>query len=468
MERLTVAEIARATQGRVVEGAPEASVIGVSIDSRTIKPGEIYIAIRGKRFDGHQFVLDAVKNGAVAVMIEKGQGSGGGQGFPTSTCSVIEVDDTKRALLGLARWYRSLLKVKVVAVTGSNGKTTTKEMLASILSQRFRVVKARQSFNNEIGVPLTVFEMDRTTDLGIFEIEMNEFGGTKRLAEVCRPEVGIITNIGDTHLEFMKDRQGVAKEKRELLEALPENGVAVVNFDDPLVMAMVHSLGFKNYITFGLGEGAAVFATDTKEKGILGSEFVFMGRHPVRLRVLGKHNIYNFLAAAAAARSLGLKDEEIVAGVDKLCLPPQRLTVKRLAGVLLIDDCFNANPQSMQSALEVLRATAPKESRVAILGDMLELGEESRRLHYELGVVAAEIADRLVVVGKEAEFVASGALSQGMDQKRLKRYPRSDAVGDDLFDILRAGDTILVKGSRQMALEIVTEKIVRYYGEKTD
>jgi len=381
---------------------------------------------------------------------------------------VIEVGDTKAALLDLARWYRSRLNVRVVAVTGSNGKTTTKEMLAAILTNKFKFVKARASFNNEIGVPLTVLEMDRTTELGIFEIEMNELGGTERLAGVCQPEVGIITNIGDTHLEFMKNRAGVAKEKRELLEALPENGVAVINGDDPLVMEMVRRFKKVKVVTFGLGEDAMVFARGIDEHGLEGSEFLFMGKYPVRLTIPGRHNIYNFLTAAAAAQVLGLDYSEIIAGINGFCLPPQRLAVKKLRGVLLIDDCFNANPQSMESALAVLKASAPEQNRVAILGEMLELGEESSRLHQELGRVAAGVVDRLIVVGEKAEFIAQGALAAGLEPKRLKRYSKSVEVGDDLFDVLKPGDTILVKGSRAMALEIITEKIVRHYGEKSD
>jgi UDP-N-acetylmuramoyl-tripeptide--D-alanyl-D-alanine ligase len=470
MERLKIAEIARAIRGQVIQGQPEIEVAGISIDTRSIKPGELYIAIRGKRLDGHQFVAEAMERGAAAVMVERQTPGSGGP------ATVIQVQDTKTALLTLARWYRAKLAVQVVAVTGSNGKTTTKEMLAEILKGRFRVVKARASFNNEIGVPLTVLNMDRSTEIGIFEIEMNELGGTRRLAEVCQPQIGIVTNVGDTHLEFMHNRNGVAQEKAELLEVLSGSGVAIINADDPLVLAMLERFPIVKAVTFGLGEGAAVFARGVRELGLDGTEFLFMGRYPVRLKVPGRHNIYNFLAAGAAARTLGLGFEEIAESIAQFSALAQRGTIRKLKGVLLIDESFNANPQSMAAALAVLQASGPKERRVAILGDMLELGAQSGKLHQELGRVAAGIVDRLVVIGKQAGAIARGALNAGFPPDRLKSYEQSNvgqgfslasAPGAELFDIFKPGDIILVKGSRAMALELIIERIVRHYGEET-
>ncbi len=460
MERVTVAEIVNAIGGVLLSGAAGTVVQGVSIDSRTIKPGELYIAIRGKRFDGHQFVVEARRKGAVGVLIEEGTGG-------EEAGVVVRVPDTRAALLALARWYRTQLATRVVAITGSNGKTTTKEMLATLLAERFKVVKAPASFNNDIGVPLTVLAMDRTTEVGIFEIEMNELGGTRRLAEMCQPQVGVVTNIGDTHLEFMGDRNGVAKEKAELLEALPEGGVAVVNFDDPLVMGLVRATRAR-VVRFGLGAGAAIFAREVVDEGINGTRFVFMDSFPVHLPLPGRHNVLNFLAAGAAAHMLGLSFAEIAGRAARCCAAPRRLSVRRLNGVVLIDDCFNANPQSMRAALAVLTATAPRQRRVAILGDMLELGAAADTLHRQLGLEAAGCVDRLVVIGDKARLIADGAWTGGMAVNRIRHYPDADSVGDDLFDIFQPGDTILVKGSRALALEKITERIVQYYGEKND
>ncbi len=466
MEPVKISEVVSAIGGQVIFGDIKTQISGVSIDTRSLNPEELFIAIKGKRLDGHQFVEEALKKGAQGLMVEKD----GVQlkGLPPRVV-VIEVTNTKEALLSLAAWYRKRFNPKVVAVTGSNGKTTTKEMINFILTPRFRVVSAPASFNNEIGVPLAVLRIDHFTEVAVFEIEMNELGGTWRLAEVCQPNIGVITNIGDTHLEFMKDRQGVAKEKKELIEALPKDGVAVVNFDDPLALAAV---SFRRndlkVVTFGFKDGADVFATGIKDYGTKGSEFLLLGKYPVRLPVPGRHNIANFLGSLAVARELGMGVEEILKRSPFLTLPPQRLSVMRLPNLVLIDDSFNANPQSMAAALEVLCASADRAKRVAILGDMLELGESSILFHQELGKRAGGCVDRLVVIGKMAPAVIDGALSAGMTKNKIRCYQRAEEVGAELFDIFHFGDTILVKGSRKMALEKIVQMIVRRYGEKAD
>jgi len=460
MEKLKIADIITATQGNLVSGFPESLIHGITIDSRRVNPGDLFIAIKGKRFDGHQFIAEALKNGAAAVMVDDLS-----RLAEISKVAVIQVPDTKQALLNFARWYRLRLNARVVAITGSNGKTTTKEMLAQLLDGKYRVVKAKASFNNDIGVPLTVLEMNQSTQVGIFEIEMNELGGTARLARVCLPEIAIVTNVGDTHLEFMKDRTGVAQEKFELIESLPAHGVAILNYDDPLVMKMKRP-GIRT-ITFGLNQQADVFATQINEHGIARLEFKLFGKYAVRLSIPGKHNLYNFLAAAAAAYEIGLHWEEIIHLENRVCLPPQRLGIQKIGSVVLIDDCFNANPQSMAAALEVLKNIAPKENRVAILGDMLELGEYAQDLHRALGKNVAQVVDRLVVVGWLAQFIAEGARAAGLTPARLRYYPNSQSIGDDLFDIFKPGDTILIKGSRAMSMENIILKIVRYYGGET-
>ncbi len=461
--QLTVQEITQATKGRAVKGNPAVSVTGVSIDTRTIKAGEIYIAIKGKKFDGHSFISEAVKAQAVAVMVEPSRELP--KELPESL-AVIEVIDTRKALLELAEWYRSKLSARIIAVTGSNGKTTTKEMIGEVLKNRFRVLKAPASYNNDIGVPLTVLAMNELTEIGVFEIEMNELGGTRRLTKVCKPVIGIITNVGDTHLEFMKDRTEVAKEKAELIESLPDNGVAILNQDDSMVLAMRPK--HCQTLTFGLNSKADIFATALIDRGIGGIEFHFMGKHPVKLLIPGRHNVYNFLAAAATAWHLGLTPEETVNSLLTFSLPSHRLSINKLRGVVLIDDCFNANPQSMTAALEVLKNSASQENRVAILGEMLELGEHSEQLHKELGEMAGRGVDRLVVIGNGGRFIAAGAQSAGLPLEKIRCYPETESVLKDLFDILKYGDTILVKGSRALALEKITEGIVRYYGKETN
>lgn len=461
MDKLRISELIEATGGRLITNKSGLVITRVSIDSRAIKPGELFIALKGKRFDGHNFVPEAVYKGAAAVMVSREVE------LPANrSVAVIAVEDTHGALLKLAGWYRNRLRAQVIAITGSNGKTTTKEMLAGLVKTRFCVTKAKASYNNDIGVPLTILEMEAKTEVGILEIEMNEIGGTMRLAQLCQPIMGIVTNVGDTHLEFMKDRLGVAQEKRELIESLPQSGVAILNYDDPLVLNMKpQNCRFR---TFGLNRKADVFAGEVRSYGINGTEFCLQGEHPVHLSFPGRHNIYNFLAAAAAAHELGLEWTEIAQNAISLCLPPQRLTIKRLTGVVLIDDSFNANPQSLEAALEVLTESAPQEHRLAVLGDMLELGTRSDEFHRKLGERVGRVVGRLVTVGQQANLIAAGAKAVGSPMLQVRNYPSAADVGDELFDMIKPNDIILVKGSRAMRLENLTQKIVRHYGEKKD
>ncbi|MEO0021305.1 MAG: UDP-N-acetylmuramoyl-tripeptide--D-alanyl-D-alanine ligase [candidate division WOR-3 bacterium] len=461
MEPVRIDEVVMATAGSLTAGKPELVITGVGVDSRSINPGELFIAIKGKRMNGHQFVADAVRRGAAAILVSEPVA------LPADApVAVVQVADTREALLDLARWYRSRLKPRVVAITGSNGKTTTKELLAGLLQSRFTVVKARGSYNNDIGVPLTVLAMDHNTQIGIFEIEMNELGGTKKLARVCQPEIGIITNVGDTHLEYMGDRTGVAQEKNELVEMLPETGLAILNYDDSLVRKMSRA-GCRTR-TFGLNPEADVFAFNIQDFGLSGTQFQLLEKYPIHLSFPGKHNISNFLAAAAAANELGLSWQEISQNARMLTLPTQRLTVKNLSAVTLIDDSFNANPQSMQAALEVLANSTAREFRLAVLGDMLELGSRSAELHRQVGEIAGRIIDRLITVGTLAQLISEGAETAGLPADRIRHYHSSGEVGRELFDFIKPGDTILVKGSRAMAMERITQLIVRFYGEKTD
>jgi len=353
---------------------------------------------------------------------------------------------------------------RVVAVTGSNGKTTTKEMLAAILALKFKTLKPEGSYNNDIGVPLTVLRMTREVEAAVFEIEMNEPGGTARLARICRPEVGVLTNVGDTHLEFMKDRHGVAQEKAELLQALPEKGAAVLNADDPLVMAIGSSYSPARRVTFGLEQKAEVFATDIEDAGLAGSRFRLMGKYEVMLPVPGRHNVANCLAACAGAYAMGMHPGDMPGAIAGLRPLPMRLRVLRLGETTLIDDCYNANPQSVRAALEVLRTNAPRERCIAFLGDMLELGGESAGQHERLGRELGAFVSRLVLVGPMGEHTARGASATGL--KQIRRFRTSTEAREALFDITTPGDTILVKGSRAMTMEIISQEIARRYDKR--
>jgi UDP-N-acetylmuramoyl-tripeptide--D-alanyl-D-alanine ligase len=456
MEQISMLDLLGATGGRLLQHGAD-NVTGVTTDSRHVQNGDLFVAIKGDRFDGHHYASDAVQVGAKAVVLSDSR-------FAPDTGAVILVRDTRQALGDVAAFHRQRLVVRVAAVTGSNGKTTVRGMLAAILRPRSRVLEAEGNFNNDIGVPLTLLRLTPETEVAVLEIEMNEPGGTRRLADISRPEVGAITNVGDSHLESMHDRQGVAREKAELLEALSDTGTAVVNADDELVMEMARRFGHSKQVTFGTLVKADVFACDIVDHGLDGSEFLLQGEHRVRVRLPGLHNVANCLAAAAAARALGIGFDMMPDPLAAFEPQPMRLVVKRLGDITVLDDCYNANPQSMRAAMEVLCASVEKGRRVAFLGDMLELGERAVEFHTAIGRRVVGCLDRVVFVGPLGGHAAAVAIRDGMGADRVRVYSESEQVLPELFDMIRAGDRILVKGSRTIRMELIAQALEEKYG----
>lgn len=458
MEKLKVIRLLEATGGKLLRKGGE-EFDGVSVDSRTIRPGDLYFAIKGERFDGHRYALEVANKGATGVVTSDRRLA------PDSGFAVL-VTDTRKALNDLAAYYRGLFDIRVAAVTGSNGKTTTRNMLSTILGQRYRVLEPQANFNNDIGVPLTVFRVDKSTEAAVFEIEMNRLGGTKALARVCRPEVGVVTNIGDTHLETMKTREGVAREKAELVEELPEHGTAVLNADDRLAAAIGEKFGTCRKLFFGIQAKADVQATGIKSLGLQGVEFLLNGKHRISLATPGRHSVYNCLAACAAARALGMHFKDMPAALEGYQGPQMRLKVLHLAqGITLLDDTYNANPQSVHAAIDVLCGHECAGQRLVILGDMLELGDMSIQAHTDMGNHVASCVDRAVFVGPMGEHAVSVVLKSGVGAGRLRSYHSSKDVLVDLVDLVRPGDTILVKGSRAMRMELITNAITTQYAQ---
>lgn len=458
MEKLKVTQLLKATGGELLRKGGE-EFDGVSVDSRTIRPGDLYFAIKGERFDGHRYALEVANKGATGVVTSDRRLA------PDSGFAVL-VTDTRKALNDLAAYYRGLFDIRVAAVTGSNGKTTTRNMLSTILGQRYRVLEPQANFNNDIGVPLTVFRVDKSFEAAVFEIEMNRLGGTKALARVCRPEVGVVTNVGDTHLETMKTREGVAREKAELVEELPEHGTAVLNADDRLAAAIGEKFGTCRKLFFGIQAEADVQATGIKSLGLQGVEFLLNGKHRISLATPGRHSVYNCLAACAAARGLGMHFKDMPAALEGYQGPPMRLKVLHLAqGITLLDDTYNANPQSVHAALDVLCGHECAGRCLVILGDMLELGDVSIQAHTDMGNHVASCVDRAVFVGPMGEHAVSVVLKSGVGAGRLRSYHSSKDVLVDLVDLVRPGDTILVKGSRAMRMELITNAITTQYAQ---
>ena len=454
MAIFTLKEIAEATGGSMV-GEPGVVATGLSTDSRAAASGELFVALRGERFDGHDFIAPCAARGVAIFLVDAAWQAG--HALPDGSCAVV-VPDTLRALGDLAGWHRRRCKIKVVAITGSNGKTTTKEMLARILTQTGPGLKTEGNLNNLIGLPLTLLRLTGKERWAVVELGMSAFGEIDRLAEIAAPDLGIITNAFPAHLEHLGSVEGVARAKGELFLRLKPGAWAVYNVDDPLVSkcptpASVHRL------TFGL-RGAEVSSASIKTLGRKGESFTLRlpnEEQQVLLSAFGRHNIYNALAAAAAAHALGVPAEAIRLGLEEFTPYDKRFQLEELSGVVLIDDSYNANPASMAAALETLREVCEEGRAAAVLGDMLELGAGAGEAHTALGRLAAGCVERLYVMGDLARLVAEGALAAGLAPEVVLVAADHAEIARDLLAWVKPGDCVLVKGSRGMRMERVAQ-----------
>ncbi len=458
-------EILAATRAEVLSGDTDGTFVRVSTDSRTIGPGDLFFALKGERFDGHDFVDDVLRKGASGVVVSRDLD------VPMSeelAPVVLRVEDTLKALGDLASWYRERLGAKVVGITGSCGKTSTKELVAAVLATRWRVSKTKGNFNNLIGLPLSIFEAPVGTQWMVLEMGMNQPGEIRRLCEIARPEVALITNVKPAHLEGLGDIEGVAREKGEIYKTLPGDGVAIVNMDDPYCQRMAASLASR-IVGYSLenAEGAEVRCTawcpweeGAKLQLVLGTE-----RIGLQIRLLGKAGVQNAVAAAAVGYALGLSPEEIAKGLGAVKPAASRLSLLQLPqGWKIIDDTYNANPGSMKAALETLSQWNTAPHKVAVLGDMLELGERSREFHCELGMSAGEVGlDLLVAVGGFAEAVRDGAVKSGHPLGKILVFANTDELCRWLrscgFSKVPGPAIVLVKGSRAVGLERCVETL---------
>lgn len=449
--KLDAAEITKAVSGALRRGSKDTVATGVSTDSRKVVPGTVFFALKGPNFDGHAFVVDAAQKGAVAAVVEKGVA----EGLPESF-AVIEVADTLKALEALASYIRGLSRIPFVAVSGSAGKTTTKEMIASILSVSRRVLKTEGNRNNLIGLPLTIFELAASDEAAVVELGVSEPWEMERLVAICRPDVAVLTNIGRGHLEKLGSLEGVASAKGALFTHLSPHAVRIVNSDDPWVVKLAE--GFENIVTYSVKGEADVTVKDCRtEAGFAGTEVVYgiMGKAlPVRFSSPGASNMINGAAAAAAALALGVPLEDIREGLEGFRTIKGRMHVVKANGFTVLDDTYNANPESMAVALKTLAAASGR--KVAVLGEMLELGDGSAAEHEKIGRLAGELKVGVVVaVGPGASAVAEGARGAGV--KSVYGFGDKAEALAALKGMVREGDTVLVKASRGAALESVVE-----------
>ncbi len=455
MSPTTLTQLAAFAEGTLT-GKGAAEISRINTDSRTLQKGDLFVALRGENFDGHGFVESAVKRGAAAVLVERGW-----SGDVPPALPVIRVDDTLAAYQRIAAGYRRSLPLKVIAITGSNGKTSTKDFLAAALGRRFHVTKTEGNFNNHVGLPRTMLEATTEDEIAVWEIGMNHPGEIATLAALAAPDAAVITNVGVAHIEFMGTREAIAREKGSLAEAIGPEGTVILNADDPFSPAIAKHTRAK--VVLAGTNGGSLRATDISQSAS-GSEFTILeGAHRCRaqLPVPGLHMVQNALLAIAAGRVFGMSIEDCAAGLASAPLTKARLQIKNIHGVQFLDDSYNANPESMKAALATLVELETGGRRIAVLGKMGELGAESERGHREVGEAAATLhIDHLIAIGEMGELIAQAARDAGLE--KISAAKSTTEAANLLSEIARPGDLVLVKGSRSARTELVLEEFAKH------
>lgn len=451
MEKLTVEEIINAVGGTVENGDCHGIVTDISTDTREIRSGSLFVPIKGEQFDGHDFIEQAFSLGAVAVLSER---------KAAGDC-VIRVPDTRKAYLELAGWYRRRFPVTVVGVTGSVGKTTTKEMIATVLESKYKTLKTEGNFNNEIGLPRTLFRLNREIEMAVIEMGMSHFGEIHRLSGAASPNIGVITNVGLSHIENLGSREGILKAKLELLDGMELDAPLLLNCDNDLLAKAATTLD-RRVITYGIESPEADFyGCHIVEQGLT-TEFdiLFHGNqvHAV-LPTVGKHNVLNALVAFAVGLLNNISPKEVATALRNYIPTGMRQRIVDRNGFRLIEDCYNASPDSMRAALQVLSGLECSGKRIAVLADMLELGEYSKKAHTEVGeAVANSKADLLFCTGETAAHIVAGAKAAGLENAYF--FSDRDQLVQAVKEQMQSGDCLLFKASRGMKLEELLKEII--------
>jgi len=452
MKPFMLRQAVAAVEGRFFgdEALLDSLVTNVTSDSRTAGPGSLFIALRGNRVDGHDFMAECLQKGAVACLSER----------PVEIAEqpAIVVSSTFRATGALAAWYRSRFDIPVIGITGSVGKTTTKEMIGAVLGEHFNTHKTQRNQNNELGVPWTLMRLEDSHQVSVVEMGISGFGEMRRLTHMVRPSIAVFSVIGDAHLEFLGDREGVLRAKTEMFEGMGPDGLAVLNGDDPLLRECRPNM---RRITYGLGEGCDVRGEDVQNLGEGGISLTIRhgrGAFEARIPGFGSHIAYAALAAAAVGLELGLTEEEIARGIAHYETVGDRARVIHANGLTVISDCYNANPNSCRAALDSLAQLKAPGRRVCLLGDMLELGPDGARLHRGVGEYAGKLGLDLVVgCGPLSRNTVEGASSAGVN---AAYFPDKPALLAQLEGLLRPGDRVLVKASLGMAFKEIVDRLV--------
>jgi UDP-N-acetylmuramoyl-tripeptide--D-alanyl-D-alanine ligase len=458
---LTLRWVADAAGGRIRTGDPQMVVRTVAIDTRTLQPGDLFVALRGARFDAHEFVAEAFGKGAVGAIVEAGRE---GPRYDREPGAIVEVDDTTKALQALGHAVRVASGARVVAITGSAGKTTTKEAIAEFLSVRLRVVKNRGNLNNHIGLPLSLVQLRERPDVAVMELGMNHPGEISTLVAIAEPEVRVWTNVGDAHIGYFGSLDAIADAKAEILERAGARHVLVCNADDPRVMTRARRFA-GTLVTFGTAPDADVRADNIEDLGIDGMRarvHTRAGERDISTALLGRGNLDNVLAATAVALEFGVALDEIVGAAARLRPADRRGAVRRLrGGIVLIDDSYNSSPAALARALDVVAKETRIARKVAVLGEMLELGNQSMALHRQSGRGAAAAGLGLLVAigGEAARALAEAAVEAGMPASAVRHVETSAQAAPMVVADVRPGDLVLVKGSRGTRTDIVADAI---------
>ena len=460
--QLTIQELCRATGGKLlVQPNQDLSleITGVATDSRSLQRGDCFIALPGEHHDGHEFITEVFGRCATALLVRH---SPHNRRNLANLPPAVQITDTVKGLEALGRYYRNRLTATFVGITGSVGKTTTKEMAYQLVSTYRKTVRSQKSFNNMLGVPITILQLAPQDEVAILELGTNGFGEIAHLSGIARPDIGVITCVTQTHLEGLGSIEGVERAKGELLEGMKPDGVLIVNADNPHCLNIARRYRGRS-VTFGCEQQANFQATELRNE-TAGLAFACDGRQ-WSVPVLGKHNIYNVLAAMSIARELGISNDEIAQRLSGLKLPPLRMQLRNFPRFTVISDCYNSSPQAAMAALDVLRETAGKR-KIAILGSMLELGEQSAAIHRKLGsyVVQCQI-DELWTVGTETIEMVAGATVAGMSPRQIHHFQTTGEVFAKLEPTLQEGDVVLLKASRRLEFEKILAQIEQQFGK---
>ncbi|MCF8001257.1 MAG: UDP-N-acetylmuramoyl-tripeptide--D-alanyl-D-alanine ligase [Halanaerobiales bacterium] len=453
MFKYSVREIVKAVNGKLIKGNQNEILTGVSTDTRNLSDEDIFVALKGPNFDAHN-ILNKPKKNIKAVIVEKD--------IEINYPFIIKVDNTVKALQEMAKFHRNNHSdVKIIGITGSSGKTSTKDILFSILKEKFKVKKSKGNLNNHIGVPLTLFRLEGNEDIFIVEMGMSNFGEIKLLSEIAKPQIGLITNIGRAHIEFFDSVKDIARAKGELLVCLGENNLAVLNYDNDYTDILnnfvkeetkVQYFGFNKKADFYINQYN--YLDDGMEFELINKDYSYK----FKTNLYGKHNLYNIIAAITVARNLNLEWDLIKNGLKKIELTGLRSEMKDINGIKFINDCYNANPSSMKNAINMLKNISGNK-KIAVLGDMLELGKIKQKAHKEIGsYIAKSGIDYLITTGVLGKYISESAIQSEMDKNMVKHFKNKEEIPEFLDEITDTNDVVLLKASRGMQMESIYQE----------